>query len=425
MHSICYLSGFNMRHLVIKNVGPIKNVNIELNRFNFIIGPQCSGKSTVAKVLSCCTWIEKETITTLNENAIPDSQSFLQLIEGFHKMEGYFNENSVIEYETKNISITFKDNKFKTSLKEEEDYYRKKICYIPAERNMVTLPELQGFEFGQTNLRSFLFDWFKAREFYVPKNKTNVLNLGVKYFYDSEQLKQKDRIEHVNGSTYGIALSSASSGLQSVIPLLIMLQYYTGKYFESYLEKLSFDGGEKAKKVQRILIDKYVLKKIRPDFEEEERLELVVKVDEELQKGNEHYQKLLKEYQKAFRRLTIPVSSSFVIEEPEQNLFPETQMDLLDMLVFLCDGEKKHECTITTHSPYILNQLNLLFKRYDVGVSQMTKLNWEDVSVWAIEEGSTRDLKLKNAHLINPEYLSAPLDKIYDEYEECENSIRK
>ena len=49
-----------MRHLVIKNFGPIKHVSIDLKRYNFIIGPQSSGKSTIAKVLSTCTWIEKE-----------------------------------------------------------------------------------------------------------------------------------------------------------------------------------------------------------------------------------------------------------------------------------------------------------------------------------------------------------------------------
>lgn len=34
------------------------------------------------------------------------------------------------------------------------------------------------------NLRSFMFDWFAAREFFGPKNKTDILDLGVKYFFD-------------------------------------------------------------------------------------------------------------------------------------------------------------------------------------------------------------------------------------------------
>ena len=51
--------------------------------------------------------------------------------------------------------------------------------------NIVTLPELQGYEFKATNLRSFLFDWLAAREYYGPANKTeNILDLGVRYFFN-------------------------------------------------------------------------------------------------------------------------------------------------------------------------------------------------------------------------------------------------
>ena len=171
---------YTMKHLVIKNVGPIKNVDIELNRFNVVIGPQSSGKSTVAKILSACMWLEKEVVTTRNDKAISNGVEFRNLIESFHKMEGYFEDNSVIEFETENITISYSNSELRVVRKKSEEYHREKICYIPAERNMVTLPELQGYEFGQTNLRSFLFDWFKAREFYGPENKTDASSLRMR-----------------------------------------------------------------------------------------------------------------------------------------------------------------------------------------------------------------------------------------------------
>jgi predicted ATPase len=37
-----------MRHLIIRNMGPIKEADIELKRFNILIGAQSSGKSTIA-----------------------------------------------------------------------------------------------------------------------------------------------------------------------------------------------------------------------------------------------------------------------------------------------------------------------------------------------------------------------------------------
>lgn len=43
-----------MKHLTIKNIGAIKEVSIELNKVNVIMGPQSSGKSTICKIASFC-----------------------------------------------------------------------------------------------------------------------------------------------------------------------------------------------------------------------------------------------------------------------------------------------------------------------------------------------------------------------------------
>lgn len=40
-----------MAQLIIKNIGPIKDINITLNKVNVIIGPQSSGKSTISMLL--------------------------------------------------------------------------------------------------------------------------------------------------------------------------------------------------------------------------------------------------------------------------------------------------------------------------------------------------------------------------------------
>lgn len=418
-----YLSEhIEMKRLVIKNVGPIRQVDIKLSRFNFFIGPQSSGKSTVAKILSSCMWLEKEVLTTLNDKVIADGAAFVRLVESFHKIEGYFEDSSFVQYDTDFISILYNNKDIKITRKENEDYHREKICYIPAERNIATLPELQGFEFGHTNLRSFLFDWFNAREFFVAGNKTDILNLGMKYFYDSEQPRQKDRIEQVNGRTYQIALSSASSGLQSLTPLLVMLQYYTDEYFRSYNEKKSFATDTKFKNAVESLLNEFNKNKEKNNFKYEEQPNLAHEVG--IKNFIEYLQTQLLSTKilSTFSRLMVPHKTSFIIEEPEQNLYPSTQMDLLDLVVELCNGEKKHHCTITTHSPYILNQLNLLVKRFDVGVKGLAALNWDELSVWAVKDGEVRDLKVRNAHLINPEYLSEPLDRIYEEYEQYETT---
>ena len=411
-----------MRHLVIRNIGPVKEAEIELKRFNFIIGPQSSGKSTVAKILSTCSWIEKEVTTTMNENVVADADSFVSLMEDFHKMIDYFDEDSEIAFETDVISISLKGKELKVKLKEQELYRREKICYIPSERNAVTLPELQGFEFGQTNLRSFLFDWYNAREFYGEENKTDILNLGVRYYYDPSELKYKDRIEHVNGKTYKIPLGSASSGLQSVVPLQIMMQYYTNQYFNTFAEKTSFDSDAKTRMIQNRVVDKYVLSVVYPGFDPKKRGELIKEQNDRIHEGNPEARALLEKYREELERLTVPVRTSFIVEEPEQNLYPFTQIDLMEAIVKLCSGERGHGCTITTHSPFILNYLNVLIERFNKNIPDQVKLNPDELCVYSVNDGRLSDLMQVNAKTgeksVNAEDLVEAMRAMYQEYRE-------
>ena len=411
-----------MKHLVIRNIGPIKESEIELKRFNFFIGPQSSGKSTVAKILSTCCWLEKEVATTMNENTLDNVDSFVSLMEDFHKMTDYFDDDSEISYETDVIRLSLKGKTFEIELKNQELYHREKICYIPSERNAVTLPELQGFEFGQTNLRSFLFDWYNAREFYGEDNKTDILNLGVRYYYDPSEQKYKDRIEHVNGKTYKIPLGSASSGLQSVVPLQIMMQYYTNQYFKTFAEKTSFDSDMKTRMIQNRVVDKYVLSVVYPGFNPSDRSRLIKEQNDRIHEANPEAIELLKKYREELERLTVPVRTSFIIEEPEQNLYPFTQIDLLKVIVRLCSDEHGHGCTITTHSPFILNYLNVLTERYYKNIPDKVKLNPMELGVYSTNEGILTDLMQTNAKTgersVNAEDLVEAMREMYQEYRE-------
>ncbi len=417
-----------MKHLSIRNIGPVKEAELELKRFNFLIGPQSSGKSTVAKILSTCEWIEKEVETSRSEQAIGNGENFRTLVEGFHKMECYFdkNEDSYVKYVTDFIEITYEHHELNVHMKSEADYHRQKICYIPAERNAVTLQELQGLELGQTNLRSFLFDWFNAREFYKINNKMDILDLGVRYYYNPEELKNKDRIEHVNGKTYDIPLSNSSSGLQSVTPLIVMLQYYSDQYFAEYNKKMSFEQDSKIKQLRAALTKEVALSQYKPDFKEDEVSSLIAQFNEALRRGEPQVQKIFEEYDQALDRLSIPNRTTFIIEEPEQNLYPFTQIALLEATLKLCSSEHKHGCTITTHSPFILNYLNVLIARYYKNVKNKVVLNPEELSVFSTDEGVLTDMMQKNIktgeYSVKADDLVEAMRTMYQEYRDIKDS---
>ena len=57
-----------MKRLVIRNVGPIKSVDISLNKVNVFIGPQGSGKSTIARLIASLWYVGSGSITLGNRD---------------------------------------------------------------------------------------------------------------------------------------------------------------------------------------------------------------------------------------------------------------------------------------------------------------------------------------------------------------------
>ena len=58
------------QNLIIDKIGPIEHVDFTLNKVNMLIGPQSSGKSTIAKVISFCLWLEKDVLMRRNTDYV-------------------------------------------------------------------------------------------------------------------------------------------------------------------------------------------------------------------------------------------------------------------------------------------------------------------------------------------------------------------
>lgn len=55
-----------------------------------------------------------------------------------------------------------------------------------------------------------------------------------------------------------------------------------------------------------------------------------------------------------------------VVEEPEQNLFPESQMKNLAFLLEAANVNDENKIVMTTHSPYVLSYITLAAKTYEL-----------------------------------------------------------
>lgn len=375
-----------MTRLHIKNVGPVKNVVIELKRFNFFIGRQSSGKSTIAKIISFCTWVEKEVQT--HPDRLSDisqyEKGFRQQLENFHSLHGYLTADSEISYETNFTNINFKENHCHITIKAKQTYERVKVLYVPAERSVAIRDIIQTKE---NNIKSFAVDFDSARNYYNYAHRLNLGHLGLKYYQKIEDGEQRNKIV-ADGQVYDIRLDDGSSGLQSIVPIAVSVDFYSKIFYRDNEEAKTLSVAQER---DRRNVRNYLAKD-----------------------GGSRATELRVE------RLLVTHRTSFVIEEPELNLYPTTQRDLLNFIVACCNGRRKHTLTITTHSPYIINQLNLLIKAADknekVGGAS---LNFNDLNVFATQNGEVRNLKVQNegVHLIDTARLSEDITDIYEQYE--------
>jgi predicted ATPase len=324
-----------MKHLVIRNLGPLKEADIELKRINVIIGSQSSGKSCVLKTACYCTWVEKRIQLTQTADFFAKDGNFLNELERFHKLKGYIKADTFISYESDFMAFSY-DNATKTFTFNWKggrwDYRRSKVTYIPAERNLVAaIPNWFQVKFADDNIRDFMADWETARQ--ATTEELSVLNLGVSYHFDANT--KSDKVQVAEGVT--LDFTNTSSGLQSVIPLYVHLHY---------------------------LFKKKVVK-IESFANIEENSKLLAKLNEEDKK--DVYDNYVHTYH-----------CDIFLEEPEANLFPPTQSNLVEWLLTMTTGEHPSNLFIATHSPYILNAfmekkdiaLTLLYTRMFEG--QMT-----------------------------------------------------
>lgn len=111
------------------------------------------------------------------------------------------------------------------------------------------------------------------------------------------------------------------------------------------------------------------------------------------------------------------------IEEPELSLDPTSQIQMLNEIIRLAFYSKVDSreigLVLATHSPYIINSLNLLMKAHDCKKDiDGAHVGYDDLSVYQILSGGVADLKVKNIHYVNTDRLSEDINNIYDKYQE-------
>jgi hypothetical protein len=213
-----------------------------------------------------------------------------------------------------------------------------------------------------------------------------------------------------------------------------MVEYLTKWIYGE--DKASIEQQFKQYEVNLNLIDNIILK---PYFKKDgsirikERDEKIKEINRLLkEKTNIDVERAVKMYRQLFANLFETQNAQFIIEEPEQNLFPRTQRDLVYYLLKECFNKEGNRVTITTHSPYILYALNNCMMGYLVKGKMLQteedKQEYADlksltsaidpntVSVWQIKEDGTIENIQGEDNLIEDNYFDGCMKEVMDDY---------
>lgn len=313
-----------MNRLIVRSFGPVKDAELELKTLNLLIGAQSVGKSTIAKLIAIFT--DSGSLALIVSSGIRAWKTRLELYDlGIYASDPYFiqydysekgielhikivggrvysslfiNDERIIDKKQMASTILAKRTSFLkddffdklvgevNTIKNEDVRYQilslqsllETSLYVPAERiafsiidNLKSAISLIG-DATTFTYRRFMVSFDKARN-RIKRYESKIL--GITYLNEE---KGQFFIEPNTQKKYH--LFNASSGIQSTIPLQVILEDIKNR---GYL--------------------------------------------------------------------------SVVIEEPETNLFPSTQVDILGEILQKARTDGRI-VTITTHSPYILSAFN-------------------------------------------------------------------
>lgn len=379
--------------LVVKNFGPIKDMDIRIGKLTVLIGEQATGKSTLGKLLAVC-----KDFTSIQPDPLKLNYFWKGLVA--YELADFLDEATEIEFENEDYYLQIKgfnmlqDNAqlskeptlffdvFKVQPKSEgfkelffssqqiesdkkfaqnrwlvkKDFLESVVSssleepfYIPAERILQSV-----FSLGQESLKDFpglLIRQFAQLDSVSKAFENGVLIEPLNIFYHNQGGVGFFR---ENGKNYPyLALSTAASGYQSVVPIVLLLEYYT-----------------------------QIRKK----------------------------------------------KKTFIIEEPELNLFPTTQHRLMQYLVSNLN-QTENQILITTHSPYILSALNNMLNAYKSGQIDKERtaailpekywLNAKEVTAYRLmPDGTRKDLMNGELSMIRSEEIDEVSEELNQKFDQ-------
>ncbi len=433
-----------MSFLEIRNFGPINNLSINADRnINIIIGPQASGKSTVAKVLFFCKKIRDYYVDFILQDAI-----FMQT----HPNELFIN---FLKYIRRNFMGCFGTTKHMSPFN---------ISYAYQNGERVTLSLRDGyalFRFSDQLKKEINTSLLDAYKIYFENQMIESADLVAKF---NNRIHLKNEIKghfteiaaRIFGSEEDIIYIPAGRSLLSVLSdqLDVIDISILDLPMKEFIERIRITRTRFGSKLDSV-VDDY-LKTVQGQIKNADidlaksLIKNILKADyvndsdgEKLYFDEAHWVKLIYGSSGQQESLWILLllfivilenkKSYIVLEEPEAHLYPEAQKCIVE-LIALTMNSCNSKFLVTTHSPYILSSANLLIqsaivenrvvvKNEETVVKKQLRITPQKIAAYKIGEGAKNTLKSimdKPTGLIESIEIDSISEKINEESEKLD-----
>lgn len=384
--------------IIIKNFGPLKEVEIDdIKPLTVFIGKSAGGKSIIMKVIVLMRYIYKMVnIRSYLKNAkITRSPFKLRFNSLLHDgLKGMITAQTEIYYTVEingnKYTLKYTNRGLQSDINiPDKDLIFFKEAYVSGMRSLIPIWVSKAVSVKGENLGFFFhetFNDFNDATDVIKEQKLEYLNLKMKVRKSGNRPKLFT-IESLQNDAVPIELRYASSGIQTSAPLVAIVHYFA--------QEFSFKDA-----FQRSVLN-YLYK-----------------------------QDLLTKFTPGINRNKLGKYVHIHIEEVELSLAPEDQRAFMSNLVEEVFHKNKKDrklgLMVSTHSPYIVNHLNVLLRAgyFEKARENYPFLEKDDIAVYRVNEGKIISLMATDndtgEYVINALDMSDTMERIFEEYESME-----
>lgn len=384
--------------IIIKNFGPLKEVEIDdIKPLTVFIGKSAGGKSIIMKVIVLMRYIYKMVnIRSYLKNAkITRSPFKLRFNSLLHDgLKGMITAQTEIYYTVEingnKYTLKYTNRGLQSDINiPDKDLIFFKEAYVSGMRSLIPIWASKAVSVKGENLGFFFhetFNDFNDATDVIKEQKLEYLNLKMKVRKSGNRPKLFT-IESLQNDAVPIELRYASSGIQTSAPLVAIVHYFA--------QEFSFKDAS-----QRSVLN-YLYK-----------------------------QDLLTKFTLGINRNKLGKYVHIHIEEVELSLAPEDQRAFMSNLVEEVFHKNKKDrklgLMVSTHSPYIVNHLNVLLRAgyFEKARENYPFLEKDDIAVYRVNEGKIISLMATDndtgEYVINALDMSDTMERIFEEYESME-----